>query len=97
MCTAFANIDLKIGSNLPGDEPMARNTSEIERSCSRASFNSRIMPGLAPRTPAAETAGSRCAVECFDLAALRPRALADLLLTLERLFIGSPVVQEQSS
>jgi hypothetical protein len=85
---------LKIGFNSPCDELMARRSSDVAWSCSRASFSSRISREFSPGWPASSgmrLADSFCALRRFSFAALRPCAFAGLPLTLECLFIGFPL------
>src|SRR6516225_9747153 len=80
--TAFSSMAWKIGSSWPAEELMTRNTSAVAFSRSSASSRSRLRRAysLSARTVAMRRFGI----------ALRLRALASLLLALERRRIAHP-------
>src|SRR5262249_21687343 len=87
---AFSRIVLKTGFKSPGDELITLRTSEAAESCSKASSRSR--PSCATSVfwpPSEELPRATGALRRFGIA-LRLRALASLLLALERRRIAHP-------
>jgi hypothetical protein len=82
------------GARSPGELEITRSTSEVAFCRSRASFSSRLSRATSACSP---TAGSVLRVACFDALrclsfdAFGRRDFMRWPLTLERLFMGSPV------
>jgi hypothetical protein len=74
-----------------GELEIIRRTSAVADCCSNASFSSRVSRATSPSLTAAEEVKRVASLRRFSFAALGLRALAGSRLTLERLFIGSPV------
>ena len=91
MRVAFYNMATNTGSRSPADVLIALRTSEVAENCSNASSRSQRRRANSVSWPALEELLWRAAFRVF---ALRPRALASLLLALERRRIAYPKAQD---